>query len=193
MKSPSRVDIVRKEKESVNKASAQETNSLLEKAEFDGTNGELRIAGTDWILMQGSTFRSLIEGINKVLGTGAVAILFEGGKAAGKSFTQNTLREGTPPEEVPMWLELFFTQGGWGKITARADFANKTVAVTIDNCATARQVNSKDASCHFIRGYIAGICEVLFKTPVKCAEIRCMSKGSAFCEFSVQTQVQKLC
>lgn len=169
-------------------SSTGQTNSLLERATYDSENGEIRIADIDWILMGGSTFRSLIEGINNALGTGAVAILLEAGKCAGKEFAQSLLKEGTLPEEVPTWMEVFFTQGGWGKITARADFANKTAVVVIDNCATARQVRSKDASCHFIRGYIAGISEILFKTNVECAETRCMAKGNAYCEFRVQSK-----
>jgi predicted hydrocarbon binding protein len=165
-------------------------NSLLERATYDYENGEVRIADSDWLLIGGSTFRSLIEGINNILGTAAVGILLEAGKCAGKEFTQSLLKEGTLPEEIPSWLEVFFTQGGWGKVKAKADFANKTATVIIDNCATARGVTSKEASCHFIRGYIAGISEALFKTNVECAETRCMSKGNAFCEFRVQSRTQ---
>jgi predicted hydrocarbon binding protein len=155
---------------------------------YDYENGEIRIADTDWLLMGGSTFRSFVEGINRILGTGAVGILFEAGRCAGKEFVQSLLNEDALPEEVPTWLEVFFTQGGWGKITARADFANKTAIVVIDNCATARGVRSKEASCHFIRGYIAGISEILFKASAECVETRCISKGNAFCEFRVQSR-----
>jgi predicted hydrocarbon binding protein len=169
-------------------ASAPQSNSLLDRASYDGENGEIRIAGTDWILMGGATFRSLIKGINDVLGTGAAGILLQAGKCAGQEFAQSLLKEGTLPEEVPTWLEVFFTQGGWGKITARADFANKTAVVVIDNCATARQTKSKEASCHFIRGYVAGISQVLFNAKTECIETRCMSKGNAYCEFRVQSQ-----
>ena len=168
--------------------STEQKNSLLERAKYASEIGELTIADTDWILMQGSTLRSLIEGINNVRGSEGGSILFDAGRLTGRNFTQTVINEGTSPEEVPMWLEVFFTQGGWGKITARADFVNKTAVVVIDNCATARQVKSKESSCHFIRGYIAGICEILFKTNVECVETRCMSKGNAYCEFRVQTK-----
>jgi len=169
-------------------SSSKQTNSLLERAMYDSDNGEITIGGTDWILMSGSAFRSLIEGITTTFGTGASSILFEAGRCTGKEFTQSLLKEGTVPEEVPTWLEVFFTQGGWGKVIARADFANKTAVVVIDDCATARGVKSKEASCHFIRGYVAGISEILFKTNVECAETKCMAKGNATCEFRVQSQ-----
>jgi hypothetical protein len=113
-------------------SSSQQSNSLLDRASYDGENGEIRIADTDWILMGGATFRSLIKGITDVLGTGAAGILFQAGKCAGQEFAQSLLKEGTLPEEVPTWLEVFFTQGGWGKITARADFVNKTAVEVID-------------------------------------------------------------
>jgi predicted hydrocarbon binding protein len=154
---------------------------------YNYENGEIRIADTDWLLMRVSTFRSLVEGIDSVLGTGAVGILLEAGRCAGREFTQSLLKEGTRPEEVPTMLEVFFTQGGWGKIRAQADFGTKTADVVIENCATARKVKSKEASCHFIRGYIAGISETIFKAHVECTETRCMSKGNAFCEFHVQS------
>jgi predicted hydrocarbon binding protein len=169
-------------------AGTLQDNSLLEKVAYDCENGELRIAGTDWILMAGSTLRSMMEGISKVFGTGTAAILLEAGKCAGKEFTESLLKEGTLLEEVPTWLEIFFTQGGWGKIKARADFANKTAVVVIDNCATTRGIKSREVSCHFVRGYVAGISEILFKTNVECVETRCMAKGDAYCEFRVQSQ-----
>jgi len=162
-------------------------NALLDRAMYDNENGEIRIANTDWLLMDGSTFRSLLDGIKQSLGTGAVSILFEAGKGAGRRFAQSLLAEGTLPEEVPTWLEVFFTQGGWGKILARADFSNKTAFVVIDNCATARHVKSNESSCHFIRGYVAGVSEILFNTSVECTEPRCMSKGNATCEFRAQS------
>jgi predicted hydrocarbon binding protein len=165
-----------------------ERNSLLEKAMYDYENGEIRIAGTDWILMAGPTLRSLMEGINKILGTGTTAILLEAGKCAGREFTQSLLKEGTLPEEIPTWLEIFFTQGGWGKIKAQANFTNKTAVVVIDNCATTRGVKSKESVCHFIRGYIAGTGEILFKTNIECVETKCMSKGNAYCEFRVRSK-----
>lgn len=169
-------------------SSSSQSNSLLERASYDYENGEIKIADTDWILMGGATFRSFIKGISTALGTGAVGILFEAGKSAGQEFAESLLKEGALPEEVPNWLEVFFTQGGWGKITARADFVNKTAVVVIDNCATARQNRTKEASCHFIRGYIAGISQILFNVKTECTETRCTSIGNAYCEFRVQSQ-----
>lgn len=165
--------------------SSVQRNSLLERATYDYKNGEIRIANTDWLLMAGSTFRSLITGINNALGDRAVEILFESGKCAGKEFATSLLKEGTLAEEVPSWLEVFFTQGGWGKVKAQVDFANETATVVIDNCASTRGVKSHEAVCHIVRGYVAGTSEVLFKTHVECTETRCMSKGNAFCEFRV--------
>ena len=163
-------------------------NSLLERADYNGQIGEIKIADVDWVFIQGSTFRSLTVEIINLVGTGGITVLFEAGKKAGRNFSQKILKEGIPPEEVPMWLEVFFTEGGWGKIKAQADFANKTALVVIDNCATARLVKSEEPTCHFIRGYLSGICETLFKTNVECIETKCMSKGNACCEFHAQSK-----
>jgi predicted hydrocarbon binding protein len=170
------------------KSSTKEVNSLLERAQFDNDKGEIIIAGSDWILMGGVTLRALVQGIMSILGTGGIPTLFEAGRHAGKEFANAILQEGAPLEEVPRWLMAFFTWSGWGKIETRVDFVNKRGVVEIYNCATAREVKSKDASCHFIRGYIAGIGEVLFNSPTECSETKCMSKGDTSCYFRVHTK-----
>jgi predicted hydrocarbon binding protein len=173
-------------KELLSDSSRSESNSLLERAKFDEDKGELTIAEMDWILMGGSTLRALIDGIMSLLGAGGVPILFEAGRNAGKEFANAILKEGMLIQELPKWLMAFFTWSGWGKIWARVDFNNKQATVEIYNCATARGIQSKEPSCHFIRGYIAGIGEVLFSSPTECTEIKCLSKGDTSCFFRVQ-------
>ena len=168
------------------KLSRKQFSSLIKQAEYDREKGEIRIAGTDWILMSAVTFRDLVKGTERLLGSGAVVIWLEAGKYAGKTFVQALLRGKKDSEKVPKLLESFFTQGGWGHIQANVDSAKKEALVTIRNSATARQIRSNDSVCYFIRGFIAGACDAMFNDLTECFEIKCIAKGDALCEFQVK-------
>jgi predicted hydrocarbon binding protein len=167
----------------------EEVNYLLTEAQFDSDKGEITIAGSDWILMRGGTLRALIKRAIGLLGTRGMQVLFEAGRHSGKEFARAILKEGMPLEELPSWLTAFFTRSGWGKIETHVDFINKQAVVEIYNCVTARG-HLKESSYHFIRGYIAGIGEVLFKSPTECSETKCASKGDASCFFRVQRKTR---
>ena len=172
------------------KLSRKQFSSLIEQAEYNREKGEIRIAGTDWILMGAATFRNLVKGTERLLGSGAVVIWLEAGKYAGKAFAEVLLREKKDPEKVSELLESFFTQGGWGNIQANVDFAKKEALVTVRNSATARQIHSNDSACYFVRGFIAGACDALFNDLTECFETKCSAKGDALCEFQVKRKSQ---
>jgi predicted hydrocarbon binding protein len=169
-----------------NKTSAKKLNSLLERAEYDTEKGEIRIAGTDWILMSGATFRELVKGSEEFLGSGAHVIWQQAGKRAGSAFSGDLVRLGMEFEELPAALEEFFTKGGWGKIRVDVDFTKKEASVTIENSVAARGVEARESGCHSIRGFIAGVSDVMFRTPTECLETRCIAKGDPYCEFQVK-------
>ncbi len=166
----------------------EKPRTLLEQAEYNEEKGEIRIAGADWILMRSATFRDLIKEMERILESGAVVIWLEAGRRAGKEFARTFLSEGMEPEEVPKLLEEFFTQGGWGNIQVKVNYTKKEAVVRIENSATARQAKAKEPICHFIRGYIAGICDAVFDTYTVCVETKCIAKGDAFCEFQIKEQ-----
>lgn len=165
----------------------ERSGSLLEHAEYLTEKGEIRIADSDWILMRSATFRDLVKGTERILRSGAEVIWLEAGRHAGREFTQAFLRKGMEPEEAPKFFEEFFTQGGWGKIQANVNFSKKEAVIRIENSATARQTKAKEPVCHFIRGYIAGICDVIFKSSTNCVETKCIAKGDTCCEFQIET------
>jgi predicted hydrocarbon binding protein len=168
------------------KASAKKPNSLLERAECDMEKGEIRIAGTDWILMSGATFRDLISGTERMLGSANEALWYEAGKHAGSAFSGDLLRLGIEYDELPAALEEFFTKGGWGKIQVDVDLVKKQALVTIRNSVTARGIKAKGCVCHSIRGFIAGVCDVMFHGLTVCVETKCIAKGDPYCEFRVK-------
>jgi predicted hydrocarbon binding protein len=161
-------------------------NSILDQRTYNIEKGEIRIADEDWILMRASTFRSLVKATEETLGRGAALVWVEAGKRAGREFTGDLVKLGMEFEELPQMLEEFFTQGGWGKIRADVNFAEKKALVKILNSATARETNSKEPVCHFVRGFIAGVCDVMFHGSTECIETKCMAKEDPYCEFQVK-------
>jgi hypothetical protein len=85
-------------------------------------------------------------------------------------------------EELSSMLEEFFTQGGWGKIQADVDSMRKEALVTIRNSATARNMTAKEPVCHFVRGFITGISDVMFHCSTECIETKCIAKGDPYCD-----------
>jgi predicted hydrocarbon binding protein len=166
-------------------------SSLIEQAEYDKNKAEIRIVGTDWILIRSSTFRDMIEGTKKMLGSAAEEIWWEIAKHAGTEFARELLKAGTDPEEVPTWLETFFTHGGWGVVQSRIDLTKKEAVIRIENCATARRSKSNRPMCYFVSGFISGVAYAITNEDRNCSETKCIARGEPFCEFVVESSPDK--
>ena len=57
----------------------QKCLSMLERTEYYDDEGEWRIAGSDWLLMNGSTLRNWANVTEQILGSNAKAIIFMAG------------------------------------------------------------------------------------------------------------------
>jgi predicted hydrocarbon binding protein len=172
----------------MNKESRQKCLSFLERTEFYNDEGEWRIAGSDWLLMSGSTLRSWTKVAEQNLGSSAKGIMYKTGKCVGEQFAKMLLKEGLKDEEVKCALEIFLTNGGWGKVQAKLNFQERKAVVRIRNSVTTRQTKAKEPVCHFISGLIAGALAIIFSKKAECVEIRCKAKGDTFCEFRVDGQ-----
>lgn len=163
----------------------QKCLALLERTEYYDDEGEWQIAGSDWLLMSGSTLRIWTELTDRILGSGAKGIMYMTGKCAGLQFAQMLLKERLKDEELKCALEIFLTNGGWGKVRAKCDFQKQIAVIRIRNSVTTRQTKAKEPVCHFISGFIAGVSSAIFSKKAECVEIRCKAKGDTFCEFRV--------
>jgi len=164
----------------------KQLNSFVAQLKYIEDKGEIQVADTDWILMRSSTFREMMKGIEEMLGSAATSIWLGMGKSAGKRFAEELLEAGTKPVEVPTFLEMFFTQGGWGVIQSGKDLTKKVAVIRIENCATARKYKSNRPMCFFISGFISGVADAILNEVTDCTETKCMAKGDPFCEFEVE-------
>jgi len=160
--------------------------SLLERTEYYDEEGEWRIAGSDWLLLSGSTLRTWAKVTKQILGSGADAVMYMVGKYAGEQFAKKLLELGLKNEELEEALEIFLSNGGWGKARVKVNLQNQTAAVRIRNSVSTRQTKSEEPVCHFISGYIAGSLSVIFGKKTECVETGCKAAGEPFCEFSVE-------
>jgi predicted hydrocarbon binding protein len=163
----------------------QKCLSILERTEYYDDEGEWEIAGSDWVLMSGSTLRSWAEVTEQILGSSAKGIMYVTGKYAGEQFAEMLLKNGLKDEELKCALEVFLTNGGWGKVRAKLNFQKQIAVVKIRNSVMTRQTKAKEPVCHFISGFIAGALTIIFSKKAECVEIMCKAKGDPFCEFRV--------
>lgn len=167
----------------MNNEARQRCLSLLERTEYYDDEGEWRIAGSDWLLTSGSTLRSWAKVTEQNLGSDSKALMYITGKHAGEQFAKTLLKEGLKDEELKYGLEIFLTNGGWGKVRANANFQKQTATVRVRNSVMTRQIKAKEPVCHFISGYIAGVFSVIFGKKIECTETKCKAKGDTFCEY----------
>ena len=172
-----------------NKSSGIQLDNLLKCLENHEEKGEIQIRDSDWILMAGSFFRDLLQGVEEIFGSGAAVVWLEAGKTAGSNFSKAILAEGMKPKEIPNLMDKFFTNAGWGNIQTKTYFNKKEAIVTIRNCAIARKSESSEPVCHIIRGFIIGVYDVIFGELMECFETKCSAKGDSICEFRVTKQI----
>jgi predicted hydrocarbon binding protein len=172
----------------MNMKSRQKCLALLERTEFYDDEGEWRIAGSDWLLMSGSAVRSWVKVTEQISGSNAKGVMYKTGKSAGEQFAKTLLKEGLKDEELKCALEIFLTNGGWGKVQAKLNFQEQEAVVRIRNSVTTRQTKAKEPVCHFISGFIAGALTIILGKKAECFEVRCKAKGDTFCEFRVDRQ-----
>lgn len=169
----------------MNNEECQKCLSILERTEFFDDEGEWRIVGSDWLLMSGSTLRNWSSVTEQILGLDAKAIIYETGKHAGEQFARRLLEEGLKGEELKYALEVFLTNGGWGKVQTKVNFQKQAAVVRIRNSVTTRHIKAKMPVCNFISGYIAGTFGGFFNKKMDCVETRCKATGDILCEFRV--------
>lgn len=153
---------------------------------FDQNRHQINAAETDWLVIRGGVLRDIFYGISSKLGDRGKTAIEEIGAIVGKNFAVEQLQHGMQPNEIPTILSLLLNQGGWGKVTVEIDVKSSSGLVTIENCVLARNVNSNEANCHFLKGYFKGLMELLGKVEVECNEVTCMSKGDSFCQFKIK-------
>src|SRR5574341_2198097 len=160
-------------------------NNVNETASWNRSNGEFSVIGVPAIIVSVETFVNLQKDAEKILGIDGAAVLFyEAGKNAGMRWINRFNTEwGLKDKKFIEAVANFYAELGWGRFDFEENDENEFV-VTVRNSFIARGYgHSGVAVCHFLRGYNAGMAEVLKCKAIDAEEVRCAAKGDDCCEF----------
>ena len=111
-------------------------------------------------------------------------LLYETGKKAGEKWINRFSKEwGLKDKRFIEAVQNFYAELGWGKFDIKEN-NGKELIIRVENSFIARGYGKSNAAvCHFLRGYNAGLAEVLKGKYLEACETRCVAKGDDCCEF----------
>jgi len=161
---------------------------------FDDDKGHIRsrLFGTRVVIYDSLIYASMYRRMFEIFKSGAIMILYETGKEAGRSYGKSLKDKIGEPQQMAGTLGRLGAASGWGKI----DFSplslvtwtlQEKVILKIRNNFHAEAVGQTgESSCHFIRGLFIGVFEAMFGGEFVCNESKCQSKGDSYCEFQLK-------
>ncbi len=160
-------------------------NNVKETATWKRSWGEFSVIEVPAVIVSIETFVNLQKDAEKILGIdGASVIFYEAGKKAGMRWINRFSNEwGLKDKKFIEAVQNFYAELGWGRFIIEESNENELV-VRVKNSFIARGYGNSEASvCHFLRGYNAGLAEVLKGRSIDAEEVRCAAKGDEYCEF----------
>lgn len=155
--------------------------------------GEFSVIEVPAVIMSIETLVNLQKNAEKILGyDGAAVLSYETGKRAGEVWIHRFSKEwGLEDQSFIKAIQKFYAELGWGIFDLKENNTNGLV-IRVENSFIARGYGiSKVPVCHFLRGYNAGLAEVLKGKELDSEETKCMAKGDKCCEF-VMKSVEKI-
>ena len=124
----------------------------------------------------------------RIFGVSARVIIYDAGIDPGRRSYGRMVRDSLSREEALKLLVQRKASQNWGRITIESlDWQTKSGTISIEDSFEARGATtqlSKQRSCDFFKGYLAGFFSELFGEEVVVTEDRCVAMGDALCEFA---------
>ncbi len=158
---------------------------VKETAVWERKKGEFSVIGVPAVIISIETFLHLQKDAEKILGIDGAAVLFyESGKNAGERWINRFRKDwGLNDQKFIEAVQNFYSELGWGRFEVKED-NGKGLVVRVENSFIALGYgDSEVAVCHFLRGYNAGLAEVLKGKDIDAEETKCIAKGDDCCEF----------
>ena len=158
---------------------------VKETAAWERSRGEFSVIEVPAVIVSIETFVSLQKDAETILGSdGASVLLYEAGKKAGLRWINRFSRKwGLKDKKFIEAVQNFYAELGWGKFSVE-ETGNNELVVRVENSFTARGYgNSEVPVCHFLRGYNAGLAEVIKGKDIDAEEVQCAAKGDDCCKF----------
>ena len=129
-------------------------------------------------LMNTNTWKHVVVSFINTIGDVAKGTFYRAGLETGREFVKNYKINEKNLDKV----SEIFSQMNWGKI--KIDL--KKLHIVIDNSFEARAIGkSKECSCYFLKGFVAGLLSTILNKDLKAEEVKCKSKGDKYCEFKL--------
>ncbi len=158
---------------------------VKETAVWERSKGKFSVIEVPAVIVSIETFVNLQKDAENILGfDGASVLLYEAGKKSGLRWINRFSKEwGLKDKKFIESVQNFYAELGWGKFSVEENNENELV-IRVENSFIARGYgNSEVPVCHFLRGYNAGLAEVLKGRDIDAEEVKCIAKGDECCEF----------
>ena len=158
-------------------------NRIKEKWNIE--SGEFFTQELPTIIMSSVIFVGIQKLAEAIGGTDGMAVIFyEAGKKVGINRTTSWKDEWELEGSAFIRaMEEFLAELGWGKFSIDIETCN----IKVKNSFIAKGYGKSDVPvCHFLRGYYAGLFEVLTNRAMDCEEVKCVACGADLCEFAAK-------
>ena len=131
------------------------------------------------------TFQELKSSLLKVFGPSASAIVYDAGIEPGRKSCLRLLKACKTNEEILAVLVNRKASQNWGRLVFdNVDWQGHSGKVFVVKSFESREIQSREPSCYFFKGYLVGFLSELFQTEVAVSENRCEAIGDHRCEFA---------
>jgi len=164
---------------------------VKETAAWERNKGQFSVIEVPAIIISIETFVVLQKNAEKILGVdGASILLYEVGKKAAMQWINRFNNEWSLKDKKFIEaVQNFYAERGWGKFSAEEDNKNGLVIRVESSFITRGYGNSDVPVCHFLRGYNAGLAQVLKGDEIGAEEVKCAAKGDDCCEFVMKRMI----
>src|SRR5215467_7181072 len=142
----------------------------------------------DYMMFRREGLSQMFDQVSKILGSGGEALLYEEGFTIGQKNAQQMI-DLIGIEQVrskSQYLSHFLAAQGWGEIEPGDLKTKGPIHVKIKNCFECAKNSSARTGCNFLRGYFSGSAASTYQGNFETQEVRCVMKGSPYCEFSIK-------
>lgn len=137
-------------------------------------------------LLSSKAWSFVVKKIHESFNAGGNDILFEMGQYYGFSLAQEIKKYKLPYEEAIRILAERAAVSGWGMIYVTGDLhSGNDLRARVEKCVfcSERIGRVSKPGCHFFRGIISGMAQVLYNRSYRCIEIGCCATGGKYCEY----------
>jgi predicted hydrocarbon binding protein len=158
---------------------------VKETATWERNNGGFSVINVPAVIISIETFVNFQKNAERILGyDGAAVLLYETGKKAGEQWVRRFSTEwGLKDKKFIEAVQNFYSELGWGNFNIKENNGKELIIRVVNSFIARGYGKSNAAVCHFLRGYNAGLAEVLKGKYLEACETRCAAKGDKCCEF----------